>query len=150
MHVKSWDYMDPDLAPAEELGAGRAGSIESYFSANRQAQQQLSYATSTHCMKRCGLSGRGLIEHDHRHCQVGTILALVTLHAWSRSAERERLTRLANPEFSARADSHLDHTAVLQQVSRLSMNSWMGVTAPQYFAKPCYSRSEGLLVRACC
>ena len=52
---------------------------------------------------------------------MGTILALVTLHVWSRSAERERLTRLANPELSARADSHLDHTAVLQQVSGLCM-----------------------------
>ena len=126
MRVKSWDYMDPDLAPAEELGAGRAGSIESYFSANRQAQQQLSYATSTHRMKRCGQSNSEVSEHDHRHCQVGTILALLTLHAWSRSAERERLTRLANPEFSARADSHLDHTAVLQQVSGLCMKQLDG------------------------
>ena len=121
MRVKSWEYMDPDLATVEEMGAGRAGSIESYFSANRQAQQQLSYAISTRRMKRCGQSNSESSEHDLRHCQVSTILALLTLQAWSRSAERERLTRLANPEFSARADSHLDHTAVLQQVSGLCM-----------------------------
>ena len=40
--MKSWDYMDPDLAAAEEVGPGRAGSIESYFSADRRAQQQRS------------------------------------------------------------------------------------------------------------
>ena len=40
--MKSWDYMDADPAAGERLRAGRAGSIESYFSADRQAQQQLS------------------------------------------------------------------------------------------------------------
>ena len=39
--VDSQCCVNADLAAAKGMGAGQAGSIDSYFSADRQAQQQL-------------------------------------------------------------------------------------------------------------